>query len=107
MNVTFSIKNEESQIFKYLKQQEELKKNYQIRNLTYSKIKTTNKITPRYKKKKKKKIIGTDSVDYCNVKNYEPLLSEKISINFNQESGSEYFPSSEDVDSSDDGKHFI
>lgn len=88
---------------RYLQQQEELQKRF--KNVKKISLKKPDaKIIQRTPKKRRKKIkLGTETVDESPLKSDGPLLSERMTIDFEEQSGSEYYPSDESVSSEELG----
>lgn len=100
---------EESQVAKYLKQQEELRKKFKSRNITTASIRNSKKTKAILKVRKRHRQIplGTETVDDCNLRSDGPLLSERVTVDFNESSGSEYIPSADESDASDEGVFYV
>lgn len=96
-----SASDKNSSVSRYLKQQEELQKKFKNEKKTHVN-QSVQKQVPRPPKKRRKKIkLGTETVEECSSRRHEPMLSEKTTVNFEEASGSEYYPSNEDISSED------
>lgn len=96
----YSSLDKNSSVSRYLKQQEELQKKFKNEKKTHIKQTHHKHVLPSPKKRRKKIKLGTETVEECSSKS-APLLSEKMTIDFEEASGSEYCPSDEELDSSD------
>lgn len=90
------ISAKESQVSKYLKQQEKLRKNFINKNARTANIESTpsaSRVIQKYRKLSKKIPLRTETVQSNKIKTVDSLLSDEVPLNYNESSGSEYVPS--------------
>lgn len=98
--ILYSSSDRNSSVTRYLKQQEELQKKFKNEKKTHVKQSHQKHVIRSPKKRRKKIKLGTETVEECYSKS-GPLLSEKMTVDFEEASGSEYCPSDEDNYSSE------
>lgn len=100
---------EESQVSKYLEQQEKLRKNFINKKARTANIESTSsasKVIQKSRKPSKKIRLRTKIVQYNKIETVDSLLSEEVPLDCNESSGSEYVPSDNESNSSELGKLF-
>lgn len=100
----------ESQVSKYLKQQEKLRKNFINKNARTANIESTpsaSRVIQKYRKLSKKIPLRTETVQSNKIKTVDSLLSDEVPLNYNESSGSEYVPSDNESNPSELGKFIL